>query len=255
LIREAVAETVSSDAAKRFDNYVPYVENIPQTIEPNYLPESDQWLTKIDDIRARSAAKNVVSPSSLKGQPQDGYVDELFFVSEGVEETPKEYLGGDIDSGDVASLGNAFHAVMEQIVLMRLVDLSDELKAIITSSLDKYGATQYEERLTRMIEGVLASALLERVFSAGNCWPELAVSDANDEGLIVEGFADLVIQEGEDLTIIDYKTNLEMTQEKIIDYQVQLNVYSKILETASGLKVKQKILWHVLPEKIEEILI
>jgi ATP-dependent helicase/nuclease subunit A len=104
-----------------------------------------------------------------------------------------------------------------------------------------------------MIEGVLKSTLLGTVFDADNMWPELAVSATNAEGVIVEGYADLVIQEGEELTIIDYKTNLELTKEKIGNYKVQLDAYSEILESATGLKVKQKLLWHVLPEKIEVI--
>jgi ATP-dependent helicase/nuclease subunit A len=142
---------------------------------------------------------------------------------------------------------------MEQIMLRRLDQLTQELNDVISSALDSYQATQHQARLIQMIEGVLKSTLLGTVFDADNMWPELAVSATNAEGVIVEGYADLVIQEGEELTIIDYKTNLELTKEKIGNYKVQLDAYSVILESATGLKVKQKLLWHVLPEKIEVI--
>jgi ATP-dependent exoDNAse (exonuclease V) beta subunit len=253
LIREAVADTVSSDAAKRFDNYVPQAGDLPQTIEPKYKAESTEWLGKLDEIRTRSNAKNVVSPSSLKGQSPDDTEEEFYFVSEGQDESPRDYLGEEIAGADVASLGNAFHAVMEQIMLRRLDQLTQELNDVISSALDSYQATQHQARLIQMIEGVLKSTFLGRVFDADKMWPELAVSATNDEGEIVEGYADLVIQEGEELTIIDYKTNLELTKEKIGNYKVQLDAYSEILESATGLKVKQKLLWHVLPEKIEVI--
>jgi ATP-dependent helicase/nuclease subunit A len=104
-----------------------------------------------------------------------------------------------------------------------------------------------------MVQKTLASSLLERIFSADNVEPELPMSEINEDGVVVEGFADLVIREGNDLTVIDYKTNLELNESKVSQYRAQLEGYSKILESATGLKVKERLLWHVLPEKIQEI--
>jgi ATP-dependent exoDNAse (exonuclease V) beta subunit len=253
LLREAVAESVSSDSAKRFDDYVQHVENLPQTIQPKFEPESQDWLGQLEEIRARSSAKNVISPSSLKGQDPQSVEEDLSFVSEGTEDTNRVYVAGDIAGSDVASLGNAFHAVMEQIIVTRSTELSEQLNDFMASSLNKYGATAYQDRLTKMVERVFTSKLLVRILTADNALPELEMSETNDKGVLVEGFADLVIQEGNDLTVIDYKTNLELTAEKISHYKFQLDAYSKIIEVATGFEVKQKLLWHVLPDRIEEI--
>jgi ATP-dependent exoDNAse (exonuclease V) beta subunit len=121
------------------------------------------------------------------------------------------------------------------------------------SSLTKYGATAYEDRLVKMIGGVFTTKFLARVFDADNAWSELQMSDTDAEGALIEGFADLVIQEGNELTVIDYKTNLKLTAEKIAQYKTQLDAYSKIIEAATGFEVKQKLLWHVLPDEIKEI--
>jgi ATP-dependent exoDNAse (exonuclease V) beta subunit len=144
---------------------------------------------------------------------------------------------------------------MEQIILKRSQVLTQDLEDFMRSALFNYGASAHEERLKQMVERVMTSELLARILGSDNAWPELPVSGTDDEGVIVEGFADLVIREDNELTIIDYKTNLELTSEKIDKYTSQLNAYSNIIEAATGLKVKQKMLWHVLPEKIEEVLI
>ena len=253
LLREAVAESVSSDSAKRFDDYVQHVENLPQTIQPKFEAESQEWLGQLEEIRDRSSAKNVISPSSLKGQDPQSVEEEFSFVSEGTEETNRVYVADDIAGADVASLGNAFHAVMEQIILNRSTELTKQLSDFMKSSLTKYGATAYEDRLAKMVGGVFTNKLLARIFDADNAWSELQMSDTDAEGVLIEGFADLVIQEGNELTVIDYKTNLELTAEKISDYKTQLDAYSKIIQAATGFQVKQKLLWHVLPHEINEI--
>jgi len=253
LLREAVAESVSSDSAKRFDRYVHPLENLPQTIEPEFKPESQEWLDQIAHIRARSSAKNVISPSSLKGQSAQNEEEEFSFLSEGTEEIKRDYVADDMAGADVACLGNAFHTVMEQIILKRSQDVTQDLEDFMRSALFDYGASAHEERLKRMVEGVLTTELLARILRADNAWPELPVSATDDAGVIMEGFADLVIREDNELTIIDYKTNLELTAEKIEQYKSQLDAYSKIIEAATELKVKQKLLWHILPDNIEEI--
>jgi ATP-dependent exoDNAse (exonuclease V) beta subunit len=255
LLREAVAESVSTDSAKRFDDYVHHLENLPQTIQPKFEPESPEWLGQLDNIRARSSAENVISPSSLKGQSPQSNEEEFSFLSEGTEESKRDYVADDIAGADVASLGNAFHEVMEQIILKRSQVVTQDLEDFMRSALFNYGASAHEERLKQMVERVMTSELLARILGSDNAWPELPVSGTDDEGVIVEGFADLVIREDHELTIIDYKTNLELTSEKIDKYTSQLNAYSKMIEAATGFKVKQKMLWHVLPEKIEEVLI
>jgi ATP-dependent helicase/nuclease subunit A len=153
----------------------------------------------------------------------------------------------------VKDLGNAFHGVMQHIVLTRSRELTEQLEKVMAFQLERYSATQYSERLAKMVQKTLASSLLERIFSADNVEPELPMSEINEDGVVVEGFADLVIREGNDLTVIDYKTNLELNESKVSQYRAQLEGYSKILESATGLKVKERLLWHVLPEKIQEI--
>ena len=253
LIREAVAETVDSGLATRFDQFVAPVANLPQTIEPEFVAESAQWLGQIEKVREKSEARNVLSPSSFKGVQATPKIQEYSVLLDDSAEIPKDYMVDEIEGADVKDLGNAFHGVMQHIVLTRSRELTEQLEKVMAFQLERYSATQYSERLAKMVQKTLASSLLERIFSADNVEPELPMSEINEDGVVVEGFADLVIREGNDLTVIDYKTNLELNESKVSQYRAQLEGYSKILESATGLKVKERLLWHVLPEKIQEI--
>lgn len=256
LAREAVAETVRNGFASKFDQFVPPVENPTLTMQPKFAPEATEWLKKVDEIREISKKRNVVTPSTLSGESVDANHASLgsVLVDEN-QELLVNYVDDEIAGSDVAKLGNAFHSTMEFIIESTSKQLDNAVINKVESALLEYGVSDHKERLIKMLGNVLESALLQRIFAADRIWPEIQMAEINSDGELVEGFADLVIQEGQDLIVIDYKTNLQLDPAKLAKYKKQLDAYSQIIESATNLTVSEKLIFHVLPEKVETLVI
>lgn len=252
LFREAVAATADLGLAKRFDQFVPPVAEPVLTVTPKHAQESDEWLAKIEEVRAKSKAKSLITPSALVAGTDTNQTPETIVTL--VDDDRAEsliYVEDEIAGSDVAKLGNAFHVVMEFVVNHRLLALDPAVERKMVSALEEYEVSEHFERLEKMLGHVFAHEILKRIYSADQVWPELEISEINDSGLMVEGFADLVIREGDSLVIFDYKTNLQLDEAKKTKYAQQLDAYSQIIQRASSLEATEKYLIHVLPEKLE----
>jgi len=238
--------------AKRFDQFVPPVAEPKLTIQPEYIAESAEWLARLDEIRAKSRAKSLVTPSSTV--PSDDNASPNAVISKLIDEEDSmtvDYDDGEISGDDVTKLGKAFHLVMEFVVNNRLKSVDQTIEQKIVAALDEYQVAHHHDRLVKMLEIMLASEVLKRIYAADQVWPELEISEVNSEGLLVEGFADIVIREGDSLVVFDYKTNLKLDEVKMAKYAQQLCVYSQIIQRATSRPVAERFLIHVLPEKAE----
>ena len=66
----------------------------------------------------------------------------------------------------------------------------------------------------------------------------------NEEKPFIQGIADMFFIEDGEIVLVDYKTNSNTTAEMLIDeYRGQLEVYARALSEATGLNVKQKLLY------------
>jgi len=250
LYREAVAASVESGLASRFDSYIHPVSEPKLVVQPKCARETSEWLAMLPEIRSRSKIKNLVTPSSLG--LKESTVQPLVVI-ELVDDTYQaqvDYQGEGIVGADVAKLGNAFHQVMEFAIQTEAVEVGDLLPAI-SDSLVEYDVPEHEERLVKMVSNLFEHEVMERIRSADRVFPELAISEINDSGVLVEGFADLVIEESGSLVILDYKTNLELSTDKIEVYSRQLDLYAQIIQRATKAIVREKLLLHVTPEKVE----
>jgi ATP-dependent exoDNAse (exonuclease V) beta subunit len=252
LFREAVAATVELGFAKRFDQLVHPVAEPVLTVEPAHKPESAEWLAMLDDIRAKSRAKSLVTPSSMISTEVDASPADDITTLVDEEDSPRvAYVDDEIVGSDVAKLGNAFHLVMEFVVNNKLETVNEAVEMKIKSALEEYEVGEHYDRLVKMLENMLASDIIKRIYAADQVWPELEISEVNTEGLLVEGFADLVIREGDSLVVFDYKTNLQLDEVKMAKYAQQLGAYSQIIQRATSRPVAARFLIHVLPEKVD----
>jgi ATP-dependent exoDNAse (exonuclease V) beta subunit len=253
LYREAVAGTVDAGLAVKFDQFVPPSQNPTLTLRPSFAPESESWLERLPAIRAKSKAKNLVTPSTRGAKAEtDAAPEDPTLVDEALQ-APKNYMGDEIVGSDVAKLGNAFHKVLEAALGRRATEIDQLVQLSMQQALQEYGVPQFEERLQKMVANVFNHAVIQRIYAADHVMPELEISEINGDGVLVEGFADLVLREGDSLVVIDYKTNLQLDPEKVTGYAQQLDVYAQIIQRATQLVVKEKLLFHVLPEKAELI--
>jgi len=68
----------------------------------------------------------------------------------------------------------------------------------------------------------------------------------SDEELLLQGVIDLYFQEGDELVLVDYKTDYispENRSELIQQYSIQLQLYKTALERILGQKVKESYLY------------
>ncbi len=71
-------------------------------------------------------------------------------------------------------------------------------------------------------------------------------NDADGELRLIQGIIDAYFEEDGEMVIVDYKTDKNKTDDELIStYREQLEAYSDAVEAATGLKVKEKVIYSV----------
>jgi len=155
-----------------------------------------------------------------------------------------------------SAYGNAFHKLMESLARAKFDRnwRNFDQKASLTAA--SHGVFDRLEALKRDALVVLDSPLIQRARVSAEVRPEFSVM-GNRDGKVIKGTADLIFAETTDseIVLVDYKTNSEMTEEKIEKYKVQLALYAELLEGILGKPVKEKYLLHVTGGVVDEILV
>ena len=151
--------------------------------------------------------------------------------------------------------GDAYHKVMEKLDFGAGVQ---DVPAILDELCGK-GLISDIERLSVDEEDIsrfLTSGLCQRAAASGTVrreYPifceydgaELGITDWGDEEKpFIQGIADMFFIEDGEIVLVDYKTNRNITADKLVEeYRGQLAVYADALGKATGMKVKQKLLY------------
>lgn len=164
---------------------------------------------------------------------------------------------------DVLKLGTAYHAIMQYVKFgdtkENIVKLIDELvnKNIISEEISKninvdeiYSANCIMEKLSKNAKFIYR----EKQFLLRENYNKLVKNSDNNSKVIVQGIIDLVIDNGEDVILIDYKTNKTKNEQLLIDkYSLQLNIYKLAFEKATNLKITKVYLYSFYNKKLIEI--
>lgn len=187
-----------------------------------------------EDLKKAIAAAAVPGPyisagalAGLAGEPAP-QVEQPFSLTD-----PASTL-----TGDGTAFGSAFHRVMERLDLRR--PLPERLAAEASRAADYWGLENSDE-LIRLVQKTLEHPLLLRARRAGRLFKELPFS-YKFESLLVEGVVDLLFQEGEELVIVDYKTDAGGEAElerRWTDYKYQGCVYAAAMAEITGRPVKE----------------
>jgi len=198
-----------------------------------------------------------------------------------VTEIKRRFAGEDMESGEVGYLknltarprflqettgltvtekGSALHLVMQHL------DLAGDLTAEgIRSQIEHMRAMELltaEQAVaidTAAIAGFFAGEMGRRILDAGEVRRELPFTMAlpagqiysdipvgADEKVLVQGVIDCLLDEGDGLVIIDYKTDRVIPAslpEMVAGYRGQLNIYASAVETILNRPVKEKYLY------------
>ena len=75
-------------------------------------------------------------------------------------------------------------------------------------------------------------------------------NDADGESRLIQGIIDAYFEEDGEMVIVDYKTDKNKNDEEFIDtYREQLQAYSDAVKAATGLRVKEKVIYSVEQER------
>lgn len=175
-----------------------------------------------------------------------------------------------------AERGTIMHYVMQKLNLSRVNSIS-EIKAQIEEMVLDKSLTEQEASTIwfKKIYKFYTSDLGKRVLKAFNnnylvrrefpffteisslqLGENLEKEIYEDEKVRLQGIIDLFFQEGEEIVLVDYKTDYveEGNEEEIIDrYRTQLTYYKEALEKVTGKKVKESYLYLFYIDKVIEI--
>jgi ATP-dependent exoDNAse (exonuclease V) beta subunit len=140
--------------------------------------------------------------------------------------------------------GTLVHALMERVSLEADRSEIDRIAQFFSRMI---GASQEEiAAAIEVIVAALASPLMLRARNAVEVRRESSIAVTLDDGMLVEGIADLAFAEKVGATVrwtvVDFKTDLEIAG-RLDEYRVQLAIYSRAIQRATGLPASGVILW------------
>jgi ATP-dependent helicase/nuclease subunit A len=227
---------------KRLDWNYPFrqAEEIPSKLS----------VTSVKNIQASNWPAGLPDPPVLLPGPD-------FIVNKTNESTFK--LSG-------AEKGTVMHFVMQHLDLARVnstVEIELQLQEMLEYELlsaEETNAVQIEK-----IERFFHSELGQRMLQSPTVYREVPFNlvckadrvlddiGPSDEELLVQGVIDLYFREGDELVLVDYKTDYISAQNRnalIRQYSIQINMYKEALESILQMKVKESYLYFFHTEEM-----
>jgi ATP-dependent exoDNAse (exonuclease V) beta subunit len=203
------------------------------------LTEFQQWRTERDEAvaRARVPSLRVRTATSVA-------LDRTF---DGVSTPPEIEV---LDFSRVAGrpfgprFGTLVHATLATVPL----DASEHVIAAVARAqaqiLPTAGRNRYAEEevyaAVEVVSSLLGDPLFDRVREAdrdGRCDRELPITWKAPDGTLVEGTIDLAFEDAAGLTVVDFKTDRELSTD-LDRYRRQLTVYCQALGTVRKMAAK-----------------
>ena len=223
---------------------MPLVESLFAWQYPNEWKRGTPVRLSVSEIKRRQSENR---------DTEEAPIHEAFFVH-GEDEKGGE--GG-------AARGTAFHTVMALADWMRFADKESLEKELL--SLQEKGKLSLEEYKLVNRDWLLRfgrSSLYSRIQKAEDLHrekpfmmsiPLKELADLSpplsyggeDDTMMIQGMIDCYFRENNELILVDYKTDYSLEEERLAEYRLQLKLYAKALEAATGLPVKEKILYDV----------
>lgn len=235
---------------------IAYTEEIPLTSDVSSSVTSEIDIEKIREslsyrypYEKQTKAPAKVSATQLGVVHDDSKDDRLaadnamylglpVFMKKRSRVTPKER--GDIYHKVMEFLD--FNAVNAEAELSRLLAenilTSDERAVVSTDDIQRFLDSSLCTRLKNADE-------IKREFPIFTLVNAAQIENPTEEDLsFVQGIADMFYVEHGEITLVDYKTNRNVTADELIsEYKGQLSIYKKALTEMTGLSVKQCMLY------------
>lgn len=177
---------------------------------------------------------------------------------------PKKLDASDkVPDKNVLSLGTAYHSIMQNVKFNEnYIELEGIIDNLVSSGkIDKNlkSSIKIEEilRAISVIKDLTEGATevyQEKQFLLCEKYNKLIKTTDNNTKVIVQGVIDLVIVRGDEVYLIDYKTNRGVSDTQLTDlYRLQLELYSRAFEEATGKSVSHKCIYSFCLGKLIEV--
>ena len=169
-----------------------------------------------------------------------------------------------------ARKGTVLHLVMQHLKLDKVFS-TDEIKLQIEELVAKDFFNEEEAKTVnpRKIYNFFKSNIGQRIIespkvmretpffiemNAKEIFPELSTLVYNNEIVVLQGIIDCYFEEGENLVLIDYKTDFMEDSEEVVEkYKKQVELYAKALERITKKNIKDRYLFLFHNEKLVNI--
>ena len=194
------------------------------------LADRAAWIANNERVKAEaSVALTITRPTDESGHRDEMDLDSTFDWG-----TPLI-----VGARAGAEVGQALHQVMEMVDLANPGDIGPLVKSICEAE----GLAGQVADVQAMAEACLASDAVKRAVAADEAWREVPYMIATDDGF-ESGRIDLLIREGDELTVIDWKSDSigpDAVQQAAESHRGQGESYVNALERITGLRVKEVI--------------
>jgi ATP-dependent helicase/nuclease subunit A len=192
----------------------------------------EAWLERRETSVKQLSGLRLMTATGLKPA-----VDESGSGSAGGEEremtTPPRFPRG---RGGTA-LGRAVHATLQTVDLATL----DGLTAIAYAQASVEGIPGRASEVERLTRAAAASDAVTRAVASGRYWREVPIG-ATVDGVVLEGFIDLLYEEGGEPVVVDYKTDRISAGElerRMQSYRAQGGAYALMVREALARRAKR----------------
>lgn len=211
-----------------------------------------------------SELKMAAMKAEFSNDNREEAADTLFKESNAEVVIPR-FAGNEVKVSGTAR-GSAYHRVMElldfeqfdskqdkqsyQIILKKQLDdfeakgrmTKDEINIVDTKKIGEFLETELADRMRNAQEE--NNLHREQPFVLGVSAKKLSSDFPMEETVLIQGIIDVYFLEGNDIILLDYKTDTVKEAKELIErYQTQLIYYTEALERITGLKVKEKLIY------------
>ncbi len=227
----AVSEHVEGAPAREIvpDPWTPPAHTRPAGTAAAEPSTFEAWLAARDEVLAAAGRARSIAATTL-AKAGDGSAE----ADEPASDTPPTDAPPWRRGRAGTAVGRAVHAVLQTVDLATGTDVASASRAQALGE----GVPGREDEVRDLVEAVLRAPIVRATVERGlRFWREVPVA-AEIEGLLLEGFIDLLVETDEGLVIVDYKTD-RVDGDADLDaavarYAVQGAAYAVALEAVLG---------------------
>ena len=233
----APVETITEDLSEKFDYHYPYLVlgRTPQLISVSSVKE--EALDEIEEVTGPSEAAEFEYSEGRMSPSERG---TLFHTIAAMADPAL------LEEGQVLK---AMEDLAKQGIIKR-----ENINDIPLGWLSKWAGSDLFRRMRQSKEvyheePFVMSVPIHEIKTISSIAKD--IPDTEEKEIMIQGIIDLFFREEDGFVLVDYKTDKVLDEGKIHGYGVQLSLYQRAIERATGVPVKEKKLFAV--RKGEEI--